>query len=456
MPVNQPNQIYNDKVLQWEQVEDCINDRVKQMGTKYLPKPNPGDSSTENQERYNQYKQRALFMNVTRRTHEGFIGMVYRKPPVIELPPQLEYLADKSTLDGLSLTQFSKMVSSNGIKAGRGGVLAEYPQASEGMTRAQTQALQAYLVGFSAQEIINWRVEAGKLVLVVIEQMIEVMKDQFTGEMEKQYLVLAIDESGYYYQQKYNKDGEPYEPVYPRMSNGALFPFIPFTFVGTVNNDARLDPSLLYSISELNIGHYRNSADLEENCFIHGQLTLGIQSDLPFDDFKAANPAGIQVGSRSGHFLGSAGAFHAIQADANQLAEKLQLRKEEQMAAIGARLIEKQGGVETAEAVKAKAGADSASLSNLARNVSEAITLACEWCGLFMGAPEGQCEFALNQDFYPDSLTAQEVTAAIQLFDRGAIAASDLHERLQQGGWLKEGRTLEMVQDEIETTSPLL
>ena len=453
MPVSTKAKEYSEKLPQWVQVDDCINDRVKQKGVAYLPKPNPDDKSAENVSRYNQYLIRAIFMNVVKRTHDGFVGFVYRLPPTIELPTQTEYLEDSATQDGLDLTQFSKEVLSNTMNAGRGAILVDYPP-SEGGTAAETDGLQAYMIAYKSEDVINWKVKNGKLVLVVIQGCYEVPIDEFESEIKEQYLVLKIDENGYYVQETW-RDDALYDSVEPRQSSGQRWPFIPFTFVGTVNNDNRIDPSLLFSISDINIGHYRNSADLEENCFIHSQLTLGITSDLDNEQFLKANPQGVQVGSRAGHFLGSSGGFHSVQATENALAARLQNDKQEQMSAIGAQILEQGGPSETAEAVKTKSGANTATLSNLAHNVSAAITLACEWAGLFMGTTE-DVTFRLNQDFFPNTVSPREMAALIQLYDRGRLAGVDVYNRLKEAGYIAEGRTFEDIEGEASEQDPLV
>ena len=48
---------------------------------------------------------------------------------------------------------------------------------------------------------------------------------------------------------------------------------IPFSFVGADNNDATVDESPLYPLAQLNVAHYRNSADYEQSLFIVGQAT---------------------------------------------------------------------------------------------------------------------------------------------------------------------------------------
>ena len=46
---------------------------------------------------------------------------------------------------------------------------------------------------------------------------------------------------------------------------------IPFQFLGSENNDTSIDDSPLYDMAEVNIGHYRNSADYEEAAYRSGE-----------------------------------------------------------------------------------------------------------------------------------------------------------------------------------------
>ena len=59
---------------------------------------------------------------------------------------------------------------------------------------------------------------------------------------------------------------------------------IPFIFCGALNNSPDVDKSPVYDIAEVNIAHYRNSADYEESCFIAGQATpvlTGLTQSIP-------------------------------------------------------------------------------------------------------------------------------------------------------------------------------
>ena len=452
MPVETTRREYDEHLPHWQQVADFINERVKSKGAKYLPKPNKTDTSVENDERYADYKTRALLVNVTKRTHDALLGAVYRIPPTVELPAQLDYLEDNANGTGLGLTQLSRRIVSSGMQSGRAGILVDYPPAPDDLTAEQTRGLQATLIEYSSQQIINWREDGGQVTLVVLLETYEETEDGFEYETKEQYRELRLTDEGY--KQRLWREGAIVAEYEPRRADGSRWDVIPFVFVGTVNNDTILDPSMLFALSEVNIAHYRNSADLEENSFVHSQLTLGVVSEMDSKEFQQANPAGIKVGSRAGHFLGKGGNFVSVQAQPNQLADTLMARKEQQMMAIGARLIEQSGGNETAEAVRARTGADSANLSSLAHNVSSGMVQALEYAAQFMGAGEQEIVFELNQRFYPESMDAQTITALIQLYDRGRIGAIDLHRKLQGSGIVADARTVEEIEDEAEQRPP--
>lgn len=49
---------------------------------------------------------------------------------------------------------------------------------------------------------------------------------------------------------------------------------IPFTFVGAQNNDETIDDPPLATLAEINLGHYRNSADYEDSVWFCGQVAM--------------------------------------------------------------------------------------------------------------------------------------------------------------------------------------
>lgn len=470
MTVDTQHPDYRKFAQTWERVRSaCEGQRsIKEGREKFLPKPNADIDGldptvrTGNDIRYRQYIERAVYTNFCGRTLAGLKGAAFRKDPEIEIPSGLEYLLDDATGDGNGITQLAKDSLSEVLSVGRMGYLVDYPTVDKGLSAEQTRGLEARILPYCAESVINWKAAAivgrVKLVLVVLKETYNASDDEFSHEVMTQYRVLRLRD-GVYTQEIYRKTGnditgkgvlESDGEVVPRNASGQSFDFIPFCFIGSTNNDAMVDPAPMESLAEVNIAHYRNSADIEENSFIHGQLTLGVTSSLSADQWKDANPAGIVVGARTGHFLGENGGFHSVQASPSSLTQQLMRDKEAQLVMLGAQLITDKNANETAKAAQLKHASEHSVLGDICGNISEAICKAIEWCGEFMGVA-GECEFEINRQFFDEGADPQMVMAAIQLYDREAIALSDLMDYGRKAGIVSEDRTNEDIEEELST-----
>jgi hypothetical protein len=54
---------------------------VKSAGEKYLPR-----LDSQSDEEFLAYRKRASFFNATARSAEGFIGLIFRRPPFVKVP----------------------------------------------------------------------------------------------------------------------------------------------------------------------------------------------------------------------------------------------------------------------------------------------------------------------------------------------------------------------------------
>ena len=292
---------------------------------------------------------------------------------------------------------------------------------------------------------------------MVLSETYEEEIDEFTVESKQQYRVLSLDATGY--RQRVFRGDDVVADTYPRMANGSPWPFIPFQFLGTVNNDENPDNPMLLDIADLNIGHYRNSADLEESAFTVGQPMphVDIGESTSVQDWEKLNPNGLRWGSRAG-VQTRGGKMELVQAQPNTLPGDLMEKKEAQMLAIGARLIEQRGQNETAEAVRARSGAENANLSTLAHNVSDGLENCLEWAALFMSTADlhEQIIFQLNQQFYQENTDPQMVIARIQELDRGLIAKKDYRDWRRKTGGIDTERTDEEIDDEVQAGGTVL
>ena len=102
------------KKKQWRLIRDCLEGEltIKDKGTLYLPYPSTSKPDCEKVEdsRYKAYKDRAVFLNVTRRTLYELMAQVFIKPPVVNSAENdlIKYMIENATGNGVSLNQCAK------------------------------------------------------------------------------------------------------------------------------------------------------------------------------------------------------------------------------------------------------------------------------------------------------------------------------------------------------------
>lgn len=459
MPVSDTHPEYTKFLPRWSKTRDTVEGsaEIKTGKTKYLPKPNPEDTGSENQLRYDDYVMRSSFVGFTSSTLDGMVGMVFRNPLVAELQQAIKYIEVDASGGGITLDQMTRSLISEILQTGREGLLVDFPSMPEGQTQAQTQGLRANILPYMAESVINWQTTVidgiKKLSLVVLaEKNDELLDDGFSYTSKDQYRVLRLLD-GIYVQEIWNDKNEMISANEPRMANGSKWSEIPFIFAGSRNNDEVVDKAPLYDIAEINIAHYRNSADFEESSYMVGQPTPYV-SGLTQSWVDQNMKSGVILGSTRFILLPEGGAAGLLQADPNQLPLKGMETKEQQMIKIGARIIQDSTGQETAEAAKIRFAGQNSKLGVIVGNVESALLQCFEWVGMFMGA-EGENLIDINKEFYDKSIDPQLVIASIQLLDRGVIAKADLQDDLRSGGMIKQERTNEMIDDEAEVVDIL-
>ena len=484
MPVDYQHKEYTKNIKKWQLIRDAdegsiaVKSRSKGgtvntinglKGTAYLPAPDPTDLSDENKERYAAYVDRASYVNFTAQTKEGMLGMVFRKKTSLQLDSSIDYMERNINGGGLTADQFIKDLTAEVLCLGRFGLLVDYPQADQGLTEAQVKAqeLRASIIPYESESIINWQSEniggIKKLSMVVLREPFPVQsEDGFEETMEDYHRVLLL-KNGVYVQNIYdesgslvswatggiddNGDDEFISDIIPLKSNGETWSEIPFQFVGSTNNDTAIDKAPLYDIADINIAHYRNSADFEESAFMVGQPTPAI-AGLTQSWVNENYPNGVKFGSRTALLLPESGSAVLLQASPNQMPQMGMQDKEKQLIKLGARLIQDQGGVETAEAAKIRFAGQNSKIASILVNVESAMEQVFMWAGEFMGATS-EPEVEINKELYDKTTDPQMIMAQIQLMDRAVIAKKDLRDNLRKSNLIDPDRS----DDEIDTES---
>lgn len=420
-----------DILPRYEMIEDCLEGEyaVKEKKTTYLPKPNPTDTSAANQSRYDDYIKRAIFYNVTARTSDALVGQIFLRPPEVELPELLGPIEKNANGEGLDIIQLTKEACNYVLPYGRGGMLADYPTTEGMVSRGDIMEgrVRPTIRFYKPQDIINWETRIigneNVLTMVVLKEVFERRDmDSFKVSKYEQFRALELLDDGcvrvsiFVYDADHR--GMDKERVYTICDvDGNEFGRIPFTFIGSENNDCYIDRPPLYTMSVLNIAHYRNSADYEESLYFIGQPTLfisGVTEDWVKDVWKGT----LRLGARGVIPGPPDSSASLIQATPNSLAKEGMDQKEEQMISVGAKLVERQSGVERKEKeIEIEAAGDTSILTSIAQNVESAVIESLKFAAKFVGADENQIKFNVNKNFDLTSLTAEELRQINEIAD---------------------------------------
>jgi hypothetical protein len=442
----------------YQVINDCINGEryIKARGEVYLPRPDAGEldpSDPRSIARYDAYKTRAVFYNVSQRTLDGLVGEVFLRPPVVTVPDALLAVIKDANGDGVSLEQQAKITLSAVLSKGRAGLLVDYPTTNGAPTTRQEQIdgyIRPTIAFYEPENIINWKSvkRGGKMILtlVVLREYYDRLQNDTSGTFISQtatrYRVLRLVDN--IYVQELYEFTESSTPQVFNMRDGKGQPLIelPFTFVGSKDNGPRINTAPMLSMCQLNVAHYRNSADYEESVFMMGQPTV-VASGLTKQWVDEVLPNGIKVGSRGGIPLPVGADAKIIQASPNSMAKEAMDAKEKQMQALGAKLVEQRTVSQTATEAEINSAAETSVLQSCAGNVEAAFKWALEWCGIFAGvinfkddalARNEVVEYEINSDFDIMRLSWQDRQQLLKEWQANGITKSEYRAVLRRAG----------------------
>lgn len=441
------------RLPQYELIRDCLagEHQIKFRKTKYLPMPSPEDTSRENVARYDAYLMRAMFFGMAEQTLGGFVGQIFMRDPTAKVPPALQAVVDDATGSGVPLKQQAMLASAHGLAYGRLGLYVDYPSTAVVGEDGTTQDQPATVADIEAGDVrpiirvidpwdcINYRVKTrgAKVILslVVFREDRIIDDDGFETKTKDQWRVLRLDENDEYVIDIYHaKSGpSPAETYYPRDASGARLKEIPFTFVGSVNNEATPNPPPMYQLCSINVHHYMNSADYEESVFVVGQPTLAA-AGLTEEWVTKVLKGRLAMGSRGGIALPQGASIELLQAEPNTIAKEAMDKKEDQMLAIGAKFRRPDQVQRTATESDIDNVSETSVLSKVAQNVASGIKWALEWAAIFVGAGEAGIEYDMNTEFDLVNLTPEEQNAIVNAWKSEAITFGEMRDALRRGG----------------------
>lgn len=468
MSVDYTRQEVLDRKSAWKLVRDAVAGSEAVKDGDYIIPVNPTDITPQNTTRNEQRVKRAVYFNATGRTLPALTGIAFSKWPEVKIPPAMEYLLKDADGSGVGLINQSQLAVSEILQTARGGLLADYPTTAGAVSQADVSSgnVRPIINFYISDAIINWgTVKRGALTilgLVVLVETIEERDDFEIIEIE-QRRVLKIGRLSYevdgapdrYVVQLWRKavsgDWIIHEEYAPTDAAGRPWDIIPFSFIGATNNDATPDSPPLYDLADLNIAHFRNSADHEESLFFAGQAQVWLTGqNINEDQIELMQKEGMYVGSRS---VGIApGGVVMLQAQpVSALAEEMK-HKVELMASLGARLVTPDASRTATEAASDDRTSHSV-LSIICDNVSDAYRMALTWCARFEGSSEA-VDFSLNTEFSNLQFDAQQLQAVVAAVQGGLVPQADFYSYARSIGLIRADKSDGDIRDEIEAQGP--
>lgn len=385
---------YSKNADLWGKVEDVCEGqhKIKAVKEKYLPRHNKPDVSKEAMAAYDSYLEHAVFYGVTGKTLGSLIGGAFSRLPNFQRPDELEYLERNANGQGVGIYQLAQAALRHVLKTYRCAFYVDYPNVEPSKTRSEDAKKQAFpmIHVLSAKSVINWDTiivgNQKKLSLVVIHEVVS-KRDQggFKLETKDQYRVLRLEEvdGGHVFTiQIYtqNSDGVLTEgsKTIPKDYNGKQWDYIPFSFVGAIDNTPAIESAPLLELADLNLAHYIDSADFQESVYFVGQ---------PQFFMEGVDTQMYELIKKDGLYIGCKNAFPVklgfAQANPNTLSQAAMDKKWEQMKELGARLVQAGSANKTATEANNDDAIQHSVLSLCTVNISAALTQALRWCAKF-------------------------------------------------------------------------
>jgi hypothetical protein len=407
MPVNSRHPEYEAIYERYKTTTHAVDGNVKE----YVPR-----LSGQTEKEHESYVGRAAYYNVTERTLNSLVGALLRKPFTLEGSTEPPFTT------AVNFEEFLQSCYLELLQGGRIGLLVDYDE-SLGSPK---------LVSYSSQNLINWTDQ-----FVVIEECVlqPDPDDEFKLRNVQRWRELRLNEEGLYEVRLWTKAGPNSKPVITEIleptARGKRLDFIPFYWVNARDNTPVPVSPPLFGLASLNIQHFCTAVDLA-----HGLHKLALPSAVLIGDLVSADPLNppreikvggdefihLTQGSDAKYLEFSGAGLNAIQAQINHL--------EEQMFQAGSRLLTNKGGVESAEALRLRAGSETAVLNTLANALENGLNAALEVYALWGGEAKS---IKLNRDFTESQMDPAELKVLLETYAAGVITLETLLTRLFEG-----------------------
>jgi hypothetical protein len=434
--------LYNTSIDDWTLMRDCYKGekQVKSKNETYLP-PTGGHildgmlSGQEGRTAYNSYKQRAVYHNFVHDAVESYIGLLHYKPTQIKLPPEMEFLRDKATINGDNLDHLLRRLHAQQFITGRSGLLLDIDSSGSG---------NPYIAMYDAEHIINWdegsdNVGFNALNLVVLDETTWVREGLGWFEQPK-HRVLSLgdlltneeDNQSSEYKQAvllYTDGSQTQESFVTPKFRGQTLTEIPFVFINSKDILCTPDVPPLLGLANLSLAIYRAEADYRHTLYMQGQDTLVVIGGARNDGEATRIGAGSKIDVDQG------GDAKFIGVSSSGLTEMRHSLENDKTAAVtkAGQLMNSNSKQESGDALKTRMAAQTANLNQVAVTAAYGLEELLKKCARWMNLDDSQVKVIPNLQFSDKSMTGQDFAQLITAKQTGLLPISDaaLHEILR-------------------------
>jgi hypothetical protein len=439
---------------------------MQEKGSYYVPSW-PDEDVTVHRMRYTGEPLFAAFARIL----DASVGKMFASPPQVEwgpneatLRPHWDNIDGAGTKGDVALRWFSRDALADGFA----GILVDHPVAPEGtpVSRLTERSLnlRPTWAFYTRRHILSWRTA----VLDNVETLTQVTlyeegtedSGAFGVEVVHRYRVLMLVNgvagfTVFRKRENTNGAGEHFEieasGIFKDIA-GRPLPFIPFAVAYTGPHPVPFSatPPLL-PVAHANLAHWRTACELTfgrswsavEQMVVVGELHRGTDG----------NPVKIKKGWTEVIQVQAGGDVKHIGPSGTALEQlvKGKTEKEQEMAAMGLAFLSRETrAAETAESKRIDASAQDATLSTSAQGVEDAINLAWEYHGAFLGLPKAAVPtLTFNRDYDQTAMDAQTMVAYVTAVEKAGLSPRVMLDAWLQGGRIAAGTDLDALESEM-------
>lgn len=427
----------------------------------------------------------ARFLNLTARTSDVLTGFLFYRPPFIAVPSDMDSMLNNIDLSGTPIEEFAKNVAKEAITLGRGAILVDYPDVSDGQVYTKKMAadnsVRPFVKYYYAEQIFNWEFSVINNVRVLTRVLLDETYDneEFSDTARtviRELLLEYSEEHGDWiyrntlYVEGANaefirgdirarltggrkaKEGTVQRTSVPILANGKPLNTLPFQFVAPQYDQVNILKGPLSDVADLNVEHYRKSVEISSALF-HCAHPTPI-----FCGFTFTKGQDVLLGSRQGISTPNESA-HASYLELNGQSIT-EIRKERdavliEAASMGARIgaSSSKSQNETAEAARLKSSGETSVLYTLTSSLDQIFLKVLGIMAMWMDSDPKEVTVAFNREYMPYRLEGNDINALVNAMKEGTLSYEDFLDILKTGGVMRQSRTLKEYLEGIKETA---